>query len=162
MILSQEQIGKFWSRVDKHGDIPSHKPELGRCWVWTSTKSEFGYGLMNIRNRNVRAHRIAMDLAGEVIDGKVVMHMCDNPSCVRVDHLRTGSRSENVADMVAKGRQARGEGKRIKLTSASVVEMRRMVSSGASLRDVAGRFGCSRSQACLVANSKAWRHVVGP
>jgi hypothetical protein len=40
----------------------------------------------------------------EAIEGRDVMHLCDNPSCYRYDHLRVGTRSDNVNDMLAKGR----------------------------------------------------------
>lgn len=35
---------RFWSKVDKDGPIPAHKPELGQCWVWTASKNNAGYG----------------------------------------------------------------------------------------------------------------------
>jgi len=42
--FSSTFLKRFWSKVDKNGPIPQHKPELGPCWVWTGAKMERGYG----------------------------------------------------------------------------------------------------------------------
>jgi hypothetical protein len=44
----------------------------------------------------------------DAIEGKVVMHLCDNKLCYRYDHLRIGTHSENHADMMSKGRNGNG------------------------------------------------------
>jgi len=38
------------------------------------------------------------------IEDKVVMHLCDNPSCVRLDHLYLADTKTNLIDMHQKGR----------------------------------------------------------
>ena len=52
-----------------------------------------------------KAHRVAFELAnGPIPDGVMVCHHCDNPPCVRPDHLFLGTNSENQRDSVQKGR----------------------------------------------------------
>ena len=52
-----------------------------------------------------RAHRAAwVDANGPISEGMCVLHRCDNPPCVNVDHLFLGTQADNIADMVAKGR----------------------------------------------------------
>lgn len=87
---------RFWPKVDVSGD----------CWVWTACRDSRGYGRMSYPGRgSERAHRIAWELAyGDVPTGMCVLHHCDNPRCVRPEHLFLGDRDANNKDKVAKGR----------------------------------------------------------
>jgi hypothetical protein len=52
-----------------------------------------------------RAHRIAWELVyGPIPSGLKCLHRCDNPSCVRPDHLFLGTVTDNAEDMIVKGR----------------------------------------------------------
>lgn len=51
------------------------------------------------------SHIMWEDNYGPVLEGMFVCHHCDNPRCVRLDHLFLGTPSDNVRDCVAKGRQ---------------------------------------------------------
>lgn len=78
------------------------------CWVWLGAKDRDGYGRVMVDGRTMGAHRIAYEEShGPVPDGLVVMHSCDNPSCVNPDHLRVGTQAENIQDRDAKGRTYR-------------------------------------------------------
>jgi hypothetical protein len=56
------------------------------------------------------SHRAAYEIFSEPIpDGMILMHTCDVSRCVNPDHLRVGTRADNMADMYSKGRHAHGE-----------------------------------------------------
>jgi hypothetical protein len=96
--LTVEQ--RFWAKVDKHGPVPGHKPELGPCWVWTaSINAKTGYGRFGISHGHMTdAHRYAYFLAhGPVPDGLDVHHECHTRRCVRFEHLRAMTRAANMA-----------------------------------------------------------------
>lgn len=87
--------------------------EATGCWEWALTRDRppcMPYGRCYIGKRYVSAHRKSWEIAnGAIPEGLCVLHRCDNPPCVNPDHLFLGTRADNVADRVAKGRCARGE-----------------------------------------------------
>lgn len=92
---------EFWTRVNKNGPAPEHVPHLGRCWEWVGIKGATGYGSYN----KVRAHRFILQVALERPLGNLfACHHCDNPSCVNPDHLFAGTHTDNMRDMLSKGR----------------------------------------------------------
>lgn len=90
-----------------------------------------------------------------------VLHRCDNPPCVRPEHLFLGTRADNVIDMIGKRRHSHGErsGNAI-LTDATVVEARRMWRTGASQASLARRYGVAPNT-MRKALTVGWQHVDG-
>ena len=75
------------------------------CWEWTAARKFDGYGLAWFDKRLQPAHRVAYRLVrGDIPEGMLVCHHCDNPGCQRPSHLFLGSHRDNSADMWAKGR----------------------------------------------------------
>jgi len=86
---------RFWEKVMK-GEY---------CWDWMGALDSSGYGIFRVFRELKKAHRIAWSfMNGAIPDGGQVLHHCDNPKCVRPDHLFLGTRSINMQDMVTKGR----------------------------------------------------------
>lgn len=97
---------RFWEKIDKNGPILNSK--LGRCWVWIAAKTENGYGRIGLGKRDdgvERAHRVSWILAnGSIPNDLWVLHKCDNPECVRPEHLFLGNNTINMIDCVSKNR----------------------------------------------------------
>jgi hypothetical protein len=88
-------VDTFWSRVDR----------TGSCWLWLALKDKDGYGRIRWAGKWVRAHRLVYTLVvGDIPPGAMILHSCDNPSCVRPEHLRVGDASANMRDAVDRGR----------------------------------------------------------
>ena len=92
---------RFWSKVRK---TPT-------CWIWEGARQSDGYGTLasgtrlNKSWRTIKTHRFSFELVnGSIPAGMEVCHHCDNPPCVRPDHLFLGTHQDNVADRDRKKR----------------------------------------------------------
>lgn len=127
------------------------------CWMWLGSKTKVGYGLgySSKEKKLVSAHRLAFAaFKGEIPQGMVVAHACDNPLCVNPDHLWLATHAENSADMVKKGRSAKGEkcGKS-KLTEEQVKFIRE---SNLSQRQLGAMFGVSYANIGYIKRGFTW------
>lgn len=77
---------------------------LDECWKWRGSFTGAGYGMINLGNQHIMAHRVSFVLAGGALLDPIVLHDCDNPPCVNPAHLRNGTQGDNMRDMMAKGR----------------------------------------------------------
>lgn len=153
---SRPLIERFMDKVEK--------PLGVGCWIWTGARNTRGYGGIWVGKSNYRAHRVSYELfVGKIPAGLCVMHTCDTPSCVRPSHLRTGTDTDNVRDMDAKGRRGITKGEAAfgaKLTEAKVLEIRkRYAAGGVSHRNLGEAFGVHPSMIGLIVSRKNWRHV---
>lgn len=108
--------------------ISTKTAKAGDCLIWQGQKDKRGYGRLRLNGRLQRAHRIAFELRhGPIGSGMVILHSCDNPSCVNTDHLSMGTQLANVRDMLEKGRANKATGARnakTKLTPDQVAAAR--------------------------------------
>lgn len=91
--------------IDQRFEENTVRTENG-CHVWNGAKTDKGYGLIEVSGKTRRAHRVAYEVYKGVIPaGMLILHRCDNPSCVNPEHLRVGTQADNMQEMVSKGRQ---------------------------------------------------------
>lgn len=142
--------GRLWSAVRIGLGVDD-------CWIWTSGKTTHGYGTV----RGQLAHRAAwMREHGPIPEGLGVLHRCDNPPCVRPDHLFLGTPKDNKADCVSKGRHAWGENfGTSKLTNEKAAEVKTLLSQGVGVCEVARRFGMSSTAISEIKAGRTWRRV---
>lgn len=143
---------RLWRNVDKRG------PD--ECWEWQGGLNRpNGYGqLSNGRNRSVRAHRAAYEIAvGPIPQGLLVCHRCDNPKCCNPTHLFLGTSADNVADKVAKNRQLLGE--KIWTAKLKPEQVPAIRASAEPTHLIAIEFGVSESTIQLIKSKKVWVSV---
>lgn len=146
---------RFWSKVNKDGPIV--RPELGPCWMWTAGRQSNGYGQFRLGTEQ-RAHRASWEFAtGAAAGKKLVLHRCDNPPCVRPEHLFLGTNQDNMDDKVAKGRQARAGAS---LNEEQVLQLRELAARGATTKPLAVMFGISENSTRDVIQGKVWKNLL--
>lgn len=131
------------------------------CWFWLGSINRLGYGVFLCEGEN-KAHRVSYRLfKGPIPDGMKVMHTCDTRNCVNPAHLVAGTQADNVADMVAKGRQKTGDirGQKnpmAKATPAVVQKIRDAVAAGAKQIEMAREFGLSPMTVSRIVRKESW------
>jgi DNA-binding Xre family transcriptional regulator len=76
------------------------------CMLVTSHRQdEQGYIIVTRNNKKWRLHRwVYTQKHGEIPEGKLILHSCDEPSCININHLSVGTHQDNMNDMMNKGR----------------------------------------------------------
>lgn len=141
--LAPSAVARFHTKY-KQGD---------GCWLWTAGRYRTGYGMFMVARFsesqvNTQAHRVAYVLGrGDIPQGRVVMHACDEPACVNPRHLVLGDQADNIRDASRKGRLQVPHVARRKLTDAQVADVR---ASRETLAVWADRLGVSVSYLSMV------------
>lgn len=132
-MIDFEKLGaRFWKRV--------RRPAEG-CWAWTGALDRRGYGVVKVEGSARQAHRVAYELAvGPITRGLHVLHRCDNPQCVRPDHLHLGTHQDNMQE-----REERKRGKPASLPGASNPQARLTKQQAQEIRSKATRPGVTPS-----------------
>lgn len=163
LVLSPEETVRFWGTVDRGA------PDA--CWPWNGALTDKGYGQFRLACCGaVGAHQVAYFIErGRAPDGTEIMHSCDVRACCNPRHLTPGTHADNMADMVAKGRQAKGEvlaapkrgrgNPRARLTDEAVTEIRRRRAAGEPIDSLAAAYGVSGATIVRAAVGRGWRHV---
>lgn len=146
---------RFWDKIDVRG------PD--ECWPWTaSTCCPGGPGHFRVGSGVHLAPRLIWQwFVGPIPAGLCVLHTCDFPRCCNPRHHWLGTRADNNADKVAKGRQARGRAvKRSNLADSDVLEI--YSRKGRELiAGLAARFGVAESTVRNIHHGMSWSHLTG-
>lgn len=95
--LNRRRHEAFWHYVNKTDE----------CWLWTGWCNSGGHGQFFDGYKKVVASRHSWELEnGPIPEGLFICHHCDNPPCVRPEHLFLGTPKDNTHDAIAKGRLA--------------------------------------------------------
>lgn len=137
------------------------------CLIFQGAKTKSGYGCIGHQGKLYMTHRLILILSGVVIpDGMVVMHSCDTPSCINLNHLSVGTQLENRTDCTNKGRDNSstkgGIGEKnpfSKLTNEIVLRIRERFELGESRTTIAESLMLSNSTIERIVNRTSWRHI---
>lgn len=134
------------------------------CLEWTGSTyaRRGGYGCCVMKKfgiKAMRAHRVAWQIEhGPITRESHVLHRCDNPLCVNVDHLFIGNQAINMADKVAKGRHLIGDKSPLaKVSDTQAIAIKR---DARSYKVIATEYGISKQTVCQIKSSRySWKHL---
>lgn len=154
LAVKNDPYDRFWSKVNK----------TKTCWEWTGALNHCGYGTFWFNNKTVHAHRLSWVIANNrhVPKGKLTLHKCDNPKCVRPDHLFIGTQRDNVYDCLNKNRRAKLFGEshgRSKFTSEQVNAIKIMRKDfGIGCQILADWTGVTKVAISSICRGKNWKY----
>lgn len=148
----------------------SSKPDANGCINWLGQRDKNGYGRIKPKGeKRIRAHRYSYKtFVGEIPEGYLVCHKCDNPSCVNPEHLFLGTNKDNCLDRDNKGRTAKNNlaGLPIKLlpnsklTKEKVLEIRKLLNiKHVTIKTIAEMFNVHTTTIYYIKKRKTWYHI---
>lgn len=147
----------------KHREITYEIDDNG-CHICTSHAKTFnGYPKIKVNQKDLRMSRFLYAKAyGEIPEGLLVRHKCDNRACINLDHLELGTHAQNTRDMVERGRLVNfvgvgEENPRAKLDEATV----RLIKSDktSTNKALAAIYGVHHSTISAIRKGKIWSYV---
>ena len=150
----------FWDWVEKSDG----------CWLFTGTMGGSGYGkFWTGVDGYQKAHRYSYEMhygpippSDDRYGTMCVCHHCDNPLCVRPDHLFLGTHQDNMDDAKRKRRTTHGERSGVAKISAEGAERaREMYAQGVRQKDIAAAFGVDKSTISVLVRGLTWQHDGG-
>jgi hypothetical protein len=149
---------RFWEKVIK--------TDPDECWEWSGGTDYDNYGMIwsAEAGTSIRASRVVWELEnGPIPAGRIVCHICDNPSCVNPAHLFIGTHGDNARDRAAKGRSARHSGSKqwmAILTESDVRAIRAAFArGGVSKASLARQYGVGASNIGNIISRRSWTHI---
>lgn len=141
---------RFWAKVKK----------TDSCWLWTGASDSNGYGAIKTAKGMSIASRVSFELNVRCIpEGQCVLHQCDNPKCVRPEHLFLGTVGDNNRDRHRKGRTRAGSGERHGMSKLSDSAVQIIRISPLSTKELAAIFLVSKDAINSARNGKTWNHL---
>lgn len=137
------------------------------CWDWIGPiqpnpkHPKIIYGRVTEKGVLRYAHNVSYEIyRGAIPEGMFCCHTCDRTLCVNPYHIFLGTKTENNADCVKKGRNRAGTGERChlsKLNYAKVAEIRSRADNGASQAALGREFGVWRGTINSIIKGRTWR-----
>lgn len=157
---------RVWPRLKQNGE----------CMEWCRASNPAGYGQIRAGGKLFILPRLAYEVAKSLPSlptEQFVCHKCDNPKCCNPEHLFLGTHTDNIRDMINKGRGngqfvkgvavyvSRGEqASNAKLTEEQVLLARKIHTEfGIGYKRLAVHFGISWTGMQAILKRRSWTHI---
>jgi hypothetical protein len=150
------------SKLDEY--LARTEPNDKGCLLWQGANNGRGYGRVYFKGKYRQLHRVIYELVnGEIPKFKFILHTCDEPSCINIDHLYMGTLSENSLDRERRNRiqrHVREEHPLAKLNWEAVKVIRYFIRKGYGPQTIANAYRMPCGTIHNVAVNKTWREDV--
>jgi HNH endonuclease len=151
--------------LSNYVEVKCEREELGNCWNWQGSSDGKGYGHLRFEGYDYRAPRLVWSIFhGPIPPGLIIRHKCDNPRCIREDHLELGTYTDNSRDMYERGRAASTAGSlhgNTRITEDIASKILEASNKGNSDWTVGNLFGVSAHVVRNIATGETWGHIPG-
>ncbi|GEM_PF-1445157 len=147
---AERRAREFACIFDQHVNRAPGQGPKGECWEWAGLRFTNGYGRISFRGKSLKAHRIALFGIDDYDNPLLACHECDNPACVRPDHLFAGSQKDNTRDKMDKGRHYGNH----RLTEEQVGQI---LADTRTYREIAEDYGVSISNIGAIKTGQTWK-----
>ena len=139
----------------------TYEVDSNGCWNCTSHYiNKLGYPQTKVNGKISSLSRaLYEEVFGLIPHGLLVRHLCNNPACINLDHLKIGTPADNNADMVAAGRQADGEKNGNHKLTTRVAMAIKYDYPGLSCRKLAKMFNTDFTNVALIRSGKTWKRI---
>lgn len=135
------------------------KSENG-CWEWLGVLNKYGYGVFTKSGKRETASRASYRIfKGEIPDGKIICHTCDNRKCVNPDHLYAGTWQSNMDDRKKRGRQKYPIGSQCGAAKLKEEDVLNILNEVGNYREIGERYGVSWNTIRSIKLGISWKHV---
>ena len=160
--LIKNEDGSYTFPFDRITNRHSSRQKLisfrinGECWECCSHhQNKSGHCQMERNGKSILVHRYVYEhINGDIPDGLIVRHICDNPKCINPNHLLVGTYKDNCRDMFKRGRDNRPKGERHYKHVLSEKQVLEAYNSSEPARIFAEKFGCYLSTIHYIRNGK--------
>lgn len=146
---------KFWRHINVAETI-------NECWPWVGKLWPNGYGTVMFSGHAIGSHRLAYFFVyGDIPDGLLVLHHCDNRPCCNPFHLYAGNSKQNADDCWGRGRGVQNvfhgiEHGMAKLSDEQVIEIRQSCESHS---EISIQYGIGKTQVGRIKRLEQWKHL---
>lgn len=128
------------------------------CTISQRVKDRDGYSKIWIKGKEWREHRyVWTQHNGDIPKGKVIRHLCNNPSCINIEHLAIGTHYDNMQDRKKAGHYNKGtKHVNAKLTEEQVLDIR---TKQKTQLEYAEQYAVSRFTIQQIQYKNIWKHI---
>lgn len=126
------------------------------CMEWIKYKTPAGYGEVSFQGKKILVGQLILTYFQGDSNGRHMLHLCDNKTCINSDHLNWGSAGENVIHRMIRGPR----NIKCKLNSDNIKDIRILSKNGLQQKIIAKQFNVAPNTISAILSGKSWSYIL--